>query len=53
MDNYAAVRDYANMEMKDLIESIIRDSMMAGSINYPLRTNGYHACANVALTDRF
>ena len=46
-------RDYGNMSMKDLVESIIRDAMIAGSITYPLRTSGYHTCCNVVYTERF
>ena len=45
-------RDYVNMEMKDLIESIIRDSKLQGTITYPLRTEGYHKCSNLLMTDR-
>ena len=52
MDNKATVRDYGNMEMKDLIETIIRDSKIQGTITYPLRTTGYHTSSNLVLTDR-
>lgn len=45
-------RDYSSMSMKDLVESVVRDSIAAGTITYPLRTEGYHKCANVAYTDR-
>ncbi len=45
-------RNYGNMEMKDVIESIIRDAKLAGTITYPLRTEGYHTCSNLTMTDR-
>lgn len=45
-------RNYVNMELKDLIESIIRDSKLQGTITYPLRTEGYHTCSNLLFTDR-
>ena len=45
-------RDYANMEMKEVIETIIRDSKLQGTITYPLRTEGYHKCSNLLYTDR-
>ena len=50
MENTA--RDYASMELKDLIETIIRDSKLQGTITYPLRTEGYHQCSNLLNTDR-
>lgn len=45
-------RNYGNMEMKEVIELIIRDAKLAGSITYPLRTEGYHQCSNLIYTDR-
>ena len=45
-------RNYVNMELKDVIESIIRDSKLQGTITYPLRTEGYHTCSNLLFTDR-
>ena len=45
-------RDYANMTVKELIETIIRDSKIAGTITYPLRTEGYHKSSNLLNTDR-
>ena len=45
-------RDYVNMDMKELIECIIRDSKLQGTITYPLRTEGYHTCSNLLMTDR-
>ena len=45
-------KDYGNMEMKELIESIIEDSKKAGTITYPLRTEGYHQASNLLYTDR-
>ena len=50
MENTA--RNYVNMEIKELIESIITDSKKAGTITYPLRTEGYHKCSNLLFTDR-
>ncbi len=52
MDYTKTARDYANMDMKDLIETIIRDSKLQGTITYPLRTEGYHTCSNLLFTDR-
>ena len=45
-------RDYVGMDLKDLIETIIRDSKLQGTITYPLRTEGYHTCSNLLYTDR-
>ena len=45
-------RDYANMTMKDVIETVITDAKLAGTITYPLRTEGYHTCSNLLYTDR-
>ena len=45
-------RDYATMDMKSLVESIVSDSKVAGTITYPLRTEGYHSCSNLIYTDR-
>ena len=45
-------RKYGDMELKDLIETIIRDAMNAGSLCYPLRTEGYHRSSNLTNTDR-
>ena len=45
-------RNYGGMTMSELIEAIIRDSMQQGTINYPLRTQGYHACGNLVYTER-
>lgn len=50
MENTA--RDYANMDLKDVIETVIRDSKLQGTITYPLRTEGYHTCSNLLFTDR-
>ena len=46
------VRDYGNMTLNELIETIIRDSKMAGTITYPLRTEGYHQASNLIYTER-
>ena len=45
-------RDYGNMSMNDVIEAVIRDSKIQGTITYPLRTEGYHTCSNLTYTDR-
>lgn len=45
-------RNYGNMDIKELVESIIADSKKAGTITYPLRTEGYHTCSNLMFTDR-
>ena len=46
------VKDYANMTMNELIECIIEDSKKAGTITYPLRTEGYHKASNLLYTER-
>jgi len=46
------VFDYANMTMNELIECIIEDAKKAGTITYPLRTEGYHKCSNLLYTER-
>ena len=46
------VNDYANMTMNELIETIIEDSKKAGTITYPLRTEGYHQASNLLYTER-
>lgn len=48
----STARDYAKMELKDLIEAVIEDSKKQGTITYPLRTEGYHTCSNLIYTDR-
>ena len=45
-------RDYAAMDLKACIESIIEDAKKAGTITYTLRTEGYHKCSNLLYTDR-
>ena len=45
-------RNYANMDIKELIETVIRDGKLGGTITYPLRTEGYHTCSNLIYTDR-
>ena len=52
MSNMNQERNYGEMSMKDLIETIIRDSKIQGTITYPLRTEGYHTCSNLLYTDR-
>ena len=52
MSNMNQERNYGEMSMKDLIETIIRDSKVQGTITYPLRTEGYHTCSNLLYTDR-
>ena len=44
--------DYCNMTMNELIETIIRDSKIQGTITYPLRTEGYHKSSNLLYTER-
>ena len=44
--------NYGDMTMNELIESIIKDAIKAGSITYPLRTEGYHKASNLLYTDR-
>lgn len=46
------VRDYGNMTLNELIETIIRDAKLAGTITYPLRTEGYHQASNLIYTER-
>lgn len=48
----STARDYTKMDIKDMIEYIIRDSKVQGTITYPLRTEGYHTCSNLIYTDR-
>ena len=45
-------RDYGNMTMNEVIETVIEDAKKAGSITYPLRTEGYHTCSNLVYTER-
>ena len=45
-------RKYGDMTLNELIESIIEDSKKAGTITYPLRTEGYHQASNLLYTDR-
>ena len=45
-------RNYGDMTMNDVIEAIIRDSKIQGTITYPLRTEGYHKCSNLLYTER-
>ncbi len=52
MSQQNTVRDYGNMSMNELIECIIEDSKKAGTITYPLRTEGYHQCSNLLYTER-
>ena len=47
-----AARNYVEMDLKDLVETLIADSMKAGTITYPLRTEGYHQASNLVFTDR-
>ena len=44
--------NYVEMDLKTMIESIIEDAKKAGTITYPLRTEGYHKCSNLIYTDR-
>ena len=40
------------MTLNELIETIIRDSKLADTITYPLRTEGYHQASNLIYTER-
>lgn len=51
MDKMEA-RKYGDMDMKEMIETVIRDAKLGGTITYPLRTEGYHSCSNLLYTDR-
>lgn len=46
------VRDYGNMTMNELIETIIDDAKKAGCVTYPLRKDGYHKSSNLLYTER-
>ena len=46
------MQNYGDMTMKELVESIIQEAIKAGTINYPLRTQGYHQASNLTYTDR-
>ena len=48
----AEERDYGKMTKGEVVETIIRDAKQAGSLAYPLRTEGYHKCSNLTYTDR-
>ena len=52
MSQENTARDYGNMSMNDVIEAVIRDSKVQGTITYPLRTEGYHTCSNLLYTER-
>ena len=45
-------RKYGEMTMNELIETVIEDAKKAGSITYPLRTEGYHQASNLLYTER-
>ena len=48
----STARDYRDMDIKQLIETIIEDGRKAGTITFPLRTEGYHQASNLLYTDR-
>jgi hypothetical protein len=50
--NFNEARDYGNMSLNDVIESVIRDARNAGTLTFPLRTEGYHKCSNLLYTER-
>ena len=52
MSNQNLARDYASMTVEEVIETVIRDSKIQGTITYPLRTEGYHTCSNLLYTNR-
>lgn len=45
-------RDYASMTVEEVIETVIRDAKIAGTVTFPLRTEGYHSCSNLLYTQR-
>lgn len=52
MDHESLERDYSDMPLRDLVETVIRDSIVQGTVTYPLRKEGYHSCSNLIYTDR-
>ena len=52
MNYESQARDYAKMDLKDVIEAVILDAKVGGTVTYPLRTEGYHTCSNLLYTDR-
>ena len=45
-------RDYASMNMKEMVEAVVEDSKKQGTVTLPLRTEGYHQSSNLLYTDR-
>ena len=45
-------RKYGEMSLNELIETVIEDAKKAGTVTFPLRTEGYHQCSNLIFTDR-
>lgn len=45
-------RNYAEMDDKAMVETVITDAKLAGTVTLPLRTEGYHQCSNLLFTDR-
>ena len=43
-------RDYANMSIQELTDTIIEDCRRAGTLTFPLRKEGYHKCTNMQLS---
>ena len=53
MANYESKeRKYGEMTLKEVVETVITDGRAAGTITFPLRTEGYHTCSNLLYTDR-
>lgn len=40
-------RDYANMTVAEIVDTVIKDSKAQGTVTMPLRLEGYHSCSNV------
>lgn len=40
-------RDYAKMSVQEVVDAVIRDAKIQGTVTMPLRLEGYHTCANV------
>ena len=52
METQHESRNYHDMSMKEMVESVIRDSKVQGTVTIPFRPDGYHTCCNVMYTDR-
>ncbi len=45
-------RKYGEMTLNELIETVIEDAKKAGTVTFPLRTEGYHQSSNLLYTER-